>query len=180
MADLHFVYGDFEYLLCSPKSKSQNNRGNKSTLPKGPDYPPVASPLGFDRLSSNPPRQQSEWLESRQLASLDAADYKLNFFGYLALAPAEHYGGHLPKTFFSSRRALETLLRRLILDPAKYPNIKQVIGTVTGLLVDSAHPEKSISAAVVRDRDGVSQQISSSLLIGQISVFFSSHNLIDR
>ncbi|KAJ7588541.1 hypothetical protein C8J56DRAFT_785461 [Mycena floridula] len=48
------------------------------------------------------------------------------------LIPYAEYNGNLPKVFYPSRAGLETLIRRLVLG-GNFPNIRQVIGTVTGV-----------------------------------------------
>ena len=77
----------------------------------------------------------------------------------------------LPKTMFASRRGYETLLRRLVLDKARYPNIEQIAGTVTEI-----HPDKEngsrIGSISVRKEDGDIVKLSGECFVG-----LSSFNL---
>ncbi len=80
-------------------------------------------------------------------------------------APYSKYGGELPKTFFASRQALETLTRRLTLTK-EYPNIEQIIGTVTGYTADEKHPDR-LSKVSLRTREGATIDLDATFVIGQ-------------
>ncbi|KIJ68613.1 hypothetical protein HYDPIDRAFT_81894 [Hydnomerulius pinastri MD-312] len=94
-----------------------------------------------------------------------------NFFlrGAPALFPY-HLGDKLAKTLFSGRQGLETLLRRLLLRDASYPNVRWVAGAVTGVnpdpedtsrlgnvMVQTKEGAITIKSALVVDCTGASQ-----------------------
>ncbi|KAF8916286.1 hypothetical protein CPB85DRAFT_1251006 [Mucidula mucida] len=91
------------------------------------------------------------------------ADFHANFFGHVMQAPYSKYGGELPKTFFASRQALETLTRRLTLTK-EYPNIEQIIGTVTGYTADEKHPDR-LSKVSLRTREGATIDLDATFVI---------------
>ena len=76
----------------------------------------------------------------------------------------------VPKTMFASRRGYETLLRRLVLDKARYPNIEQIAGTVTEI-----HPDKENSSRIgsisVRKEDGDIVKLSGECFVGGLLSF---------
>ncbi|KAF9047117.1 hypothetical protein BDZ89DRAFT_26674 [Hymenopellis radicata] len=86
----------------------------------------------------------------------DIGDYGGNFFGHILSPPYTQYGGTLPKTLFASRKALETLLRRLVFtSKGHHSDIQQIIGTITGVRADALQPDR-LSEVLVRTSDGSS------------------------
>ncbi|KAG6827587.1 hypothetical protein H0H92_011210 [Tricholoma furcatifolium] len=75
------------------------------------------------------------------------AEVKTSFSGLLPLDPSPRYGGVLPKTFYGSRRGVETLLRRLVFS-GNYPSIEQVTGIVTGVNRHPSDPSKLCGVSV--------------------------------
>ncbi len=82
--------------------------------------------------------------------------------------PYAEYGGTLPKTIHASRAGTETFLRRLVLG-GDYKNIRQIIGTVTGVPRNPHNPE-FIDHVTVRTPEGT-QNIAASLVIGMILLY---------
>ena len=70
----------------------------------------------------------------------------------------------LPKTFYATRHGLETLLRRLLLGNKQYPNVEQVVGTVTGVIASESDPN-TLKGVSVRTDDG-EKTIAAVLVIG--------------
>ena len=70
----------------------------------------------------------------------------------------------LENTAFSTRHGFETLLRRLTMGKKQYPNIEQMVGTVTGVIPSDNDPTK-LQAVSVRTSDG-DRTIDASLIIG--------------
>ncbi|KAK0188416.1 hypothetical protein F5146DRAFT_1055146 [Armillaria mellea] len=68
--------------------------------------------------------------------------------------PHAEYGGSLPKTIYASRAGLETCLRRLVLG-GKYKNIRQIVGTVTGVSRSVSNPNL-LDAVTIRTPEGPS------------------------
>ncbi|KAF5364757.1 hypothetical protein D9758_009295 [Tetrapyrgos nigripes] len=86
--------------------------------------------------------------------------------GHILMNPIDEYGGILPKTTVAGRRGLETLLRRLTLNEQRYPNIKQVAGTVTGMsLRETTGKSKDITKITIRTEEGINQEIDAALVI---------------
>ncbi|KAF9031538.1 hypothetical protein BDZ89DRAFT_1063935 [Hymenopellis radicata] len=81
------------------------------------------------------------------------ADFKSNFWGQYLRVPYEEYLGDLPKTLFASRRAIETLIRRLTLNSTAFPDIQQITGTVVGVTRDPSAPGY-LRQVKVRTQDG--------------------------
>ncbi|KIY66467.1 hypothetical protein CYLTODRAFT_411806 [Cylindrobasidium torrendii FP15055 ss-10] len=61
---------------------------------------------------------------------VDRTDMDYRISGVSPPSAPKFYGGNTPKRLWSSRRGLETLLRRLVLDTKAYPNIEQFVGSV--------------------------------------------------
>ncbi|KAG7444010.1 uncharacterized protein BT62DRAFT_1008697 [Guyanagaster necrorhizus] len=76
--------------------------------------------------------------------------------------PHAEYGGSLPKTMYASRVGLETCLRRLVLG-GRYKNIRQIIGTVTGVCRSASDPG-FLDAVTVRTLEG-SSSIKAALVV---------------
>ena len=62
------------------------------------------------------------------------------FGGNFPPAPYHEYPDGLPETCFASRQGFETLIRRLVLDSTRYPNIEYITGTVTEYHADPRSP----------------------------------------
>ncbi len=80
------------------------------------------------------------------------------------MTPYAEYNGDLPKTIFVSRPGLETLIRRLVLG-GQYRNIKQIIGTVTGL-VRNASDLQYLNQVTVRTVEGA-RTINAAMVVGE-------------
>jgi hypothetical protein len=70
----------------------------------------------------------------------------------------------LPNTLHATRHGLETLLRRLVFGNNQYPNIEQIVGTVTGV-ISSANDPTSLQGVSVRTSNS-DKTIPASLVIG--------------
>ncbi|KAJ3807034.1 hypothetical protein F5876DRAFT_48895 [Lentinula aff. lateritia] len=92
-------------------------------------------------------------------------DRKNNFAGTLIPAPVDSYGGNLPKTIYSGRAGLETLLRRLVLGRGSYPNITQIAGTVVGVLPHSNGDASHIGGVKIRRPDLTIEELDASLVV---------------
>ncbi|KIY64472.1 hypothetical protein CYLTODRAFT_380853 [Cylindrobasidium torrendii FP15055 ss-10] len=95
---------------------------------------------------------------------ITAWDWNTYFWGNYIKSPSRWYGGSLPKCLYAGRRGLETLARRLTLNHKLYPNIEQIIGTVTGINVNDEHPGllKEVS---YRDAEGKTRTIDAALVV---------------
>ncbi|KAF9047116.1 hypothetical protein BDZ89DRAFT_1058184 [Hymenopellis radicata] len=91
------------------------------------------------------------------------ANFRPNFFGHVMKVPCSHNGGDLPKMLFASRQALETLTRRLTLT-REYPNIQQIIGTVTGYTANDKHPDR-LGKVSYRTREGATIDLDATFVI---------------
>ncbi|EGN96341.1 hypothetical protein SERLA73DRAFT_186050 [Serpula lacrymans var. lacrymans S7.3] len=80
-------------------------------------------------------------------------DFRTYIWGYFPTAPYHQYPNGLPPVCFPSRRGLETLLRRLVLDKDKFPNIEYVVGSVSEFHADPACPSR-LQKVTVRTDDG--------------------------
>ncbi|KAK0239353.1 hypothetical protein EDD85DRAFT_936439 [Armillaria nabsnona] len=89
-------------------------------------------------------------------------DTQFHFWGHSIRMPYAEYGGTLPKTIHASRAGTETFLRRLVLG-GDYKNIRQIIGTVTGVSRNPHNPE-FIEHVTVRTPEGT-QNIAASLVV---------------
>jgi hypothetical protein len=99
--------------------------------------------------------------------------------GHIVPPPYEEYGDNLPKSVFPSRPGLETMLRRLVLGNGQYPNIKQVVGTVTGVRRASDDPTR-LGEVTVRTKEG-EMTLPAALVAGQFILDMSTvpHVLTD-
>ncbi len=82
--------------------------------------------------------------------------------------PEAEYGGALPKTIYAGRAGVETFLRHLVLG-GDYKNIRQVIGTVTGVSRNANSPE-FIDQVTVRTSEGT-RTIPAALVVGMTLLF---------
>ncbi|KAJ7712043.1 hypothetical protein B0H16DRAFT_1626511 [Mycena metata] len=81
---------------------------------------------------------------------------RFNLSGVLLRIPFSAYKSGLPKTMYLGRSGFETLLRRLVLDRASFPNIEFMTGTVTDVLPDPANRSR-LNKVVVRTESGVDE-----------------------
>jgi hypothetical protein len=110
------------------------------------------------------------------VSSILPADFKFHGWGRLTVVPYEEYNNDLPKTIIGSRPGVESLLRQLVIGRKEYPNIEQIVGTVTGVTRSSIDPTR-FSDAVVRTNEG-NISLPATLVIGSFNsvltfVFFA-------
>ena len=98
------------------------------------------------------------------------ADFKFAIGGHLINLGDDKSQNALPQTLFASRHGLETLLRRLVVGNKHYPNIEQMVGTVTGVISSATDPTK-VQGVSVRTSSG-EQVISASLVVGMHSAVY--------
>lgn len=97
--------------------------------------------------------------------SVLAADFsRVTNWGYSIPSPVKQYQGNLPKTIFSSRHGLETALRHFVIGRNQYPNIEQIVGTVTGVQRSPSDPT-SIEEVTIRTKEG-EMTLSAALVVG--------------
>lgn len=87
------------------------------------------------------------------------------WWGNAAIVPTKEFGGSIPDAMWATRRALETAMRRRVLDRKAYPNITQIVGQVTGLITDKSRGD-SISGCTYRDVDGNSNDMHAVFVAG--------------
>ncbi|KIY63038.1 hypothetical protein CYLTODRAFT_458461 [Cylindrobasidium torrendii FP15055 ss-10] len=92
-------------------------------------------------------------------------DFQSRNWGIPTKDPRPYFGGKLPTTLWAGRRGFETLLRHLTLDKTSYPNIEQIVGTVTGFTLDPARPDH-LKSVTYRDAEGGNQDIDATLVVG--------------
>ncbi|KIY62533.1 hypothetical protein CYLTODRAFT_383478 [Cylindrobasidium torrendii FP15055 ss-10] len=92
------------------------------------------------------------------------ADFQSRNWGIPVKDPRPYFSGKLPTILWAGRRGLETLLRHLTLDKTLYPNIEQVVGTVTGLTTDPARPQ-ALKSVTYRDADGGNHKLDAALVV---------------
>jgi hypothetical protein len=71
---------------------------------------------------------------------------------------------NLENTAFCTRHGFEPLLRRLVMGRKQYPNIEQIVGTVTSVIPSDIN-STTLQAVSVRTNDG-NRIIDASLIIG--------------
>ncbi|KAJ7195833.1 hypothetical protein GGX14DRAFT_376714 [Mycena pura] len=89
---------------------------------------------------------------------------RFNASGVLLRIPFSSYESELPKTMYVSRSGFETLLRRLVLDKASYPNIELVPDTVTDILPDPQDRSR-LRTVVVRTESSSLREFPASLVV---------------
>jgi len=97
-------------------------------------------------------------------ASVLPADPTLFHSGTPTVIPYEEYDGDLPKTIVGSRPGLESVIRRCVIGNRQYPNIKQIVGTVTGFSRSSSDPVR-LQEVTVRTNEGTIS-LSAALVVG--------------
>ncbi|KAK0489409.1 hypothetical protein IW261DRAFT_1641693 [Armillaria novae-zelandiae] len=90
-------------------------------------------------------------------------DTQVHLWGNDTKKPYNEYGGTLPKTIYTGRIALETLLRRLVLG-GKYKNIRQITGIATGVSRNASNP-RFIEQVSIRTAEGAIVDIPTALVI---------------
>lgn len=101
---------------------------------------------------------------TRGLSSVNE-DRGVHVSGHFILEPLKQYNGQLPPHLFAGRRGTETLLRRLVLDKARFPNIVQIAGTVTSIVPSARSDCTNLHGVKIRTDRG-EQLLSASLVIG--------------
>jgi hypothetical protein len=97
-------------------------------------------------------------------SSVGAADFNLALYGRFFNLGNENSRNTLPNTLFATRHGIETLLRRLVIGNHDYPNIEQIVGTVTGVISSINDPTR-LHGISVRTSDG-DKILPASLVIG--------------
>ncbi|KAF8806727.1 hypothetical protein BYT27DRAFT_7242488 [Phlegmacium glaucopus] len=108
--------------------------------------------MGFLGLKRLFPSFEKECLASD--VHILPADWNQRVRGKHVPEPYQSYRGKLPESAHWGRPGAESLLRRLVLGQHKYPNIKTMIGTVTGVHADPTDPSR-IRKVSVRTVDGI-------------------------
>jgi hypothetical protein len=99
--------------------------------------------------------------------------------GHSIPAPYEDYQGNLPKSVFPSRLGLETMLRRLVFGDGRYPNIEQLVGTVTGVQPALDDPTR-LEKVTIRTKEG-EMTLPAALVVGQfISEILTAPPVVSR
>ncbi|SJL13855.1 uncharacterized protein ARMOST_17304 [Armillaria ostoyae] len=99
-------------------------------------------------------------------SSIGPADHVVSTWGRWSKKPYDQYNGVLPDSMTASRRGFETLLRRLVLGGG-HKNIRQVIGTVTGISRSASNPEY-LDRVTIRTTAGT-REIDAALVVGAAS-----------
>ncbi|KAF8219398.1 hypothetical protein L208DRAFT_1418297, partial [Tricholoma matsutake] len=95
--------------------------------------------------------------------SIGPADSKLAFYGNFLNLGDEKSRDSLSNTLFATRHGFETLLRRLVIGNKEYPNIEQIVGTVTGIIPSQNDPTR-LRGVSIRTNKG-DEVLSASLVI---------------
>ncbi|KAG7444024.1 uncharacterized protein BT62DRAFT_952962 [Guyanagaster necrorhizus] len=120
----------------------------------------VLLPLGYKAMSKLFPNLEEQGKASG--IKVGPSKLHIHFWGNDTRMPDEEYGGALPKTIYAGRAGMETFLRRLVLG-GDYKNIRQVIGTVTGVARNTRSPE-FIDQVTIRTPEGI-QNIPAVLVV---------------
>jgi hypothetical protein len=108
------------------------------------------------------------------------SDLKMCIAGHFLQTPYHEYPDGLPETCFTSRQGLETLIRRLVLDITKYPNIKYVSGSATEYHADPKSPI-ALHKVTISESGGEAVELDADLVLGWSSLQpCSSHSLTNR
>ncbi|KAK0188450.1 hypothetical protein F5146DRAFT_1225237 [Armillaria mellea] len=92
-----------------------------------------------------------------------------HFWSHSARMPYAEYGGTLPKTIYASRAGTETFIRRLVLG-GEYKNIRQIIGTVTGVSRSPHNPSSLTMLQSVLLKGPETLQLLSSLIVQDLQL----------
>ena len=93
-----------------------------------------------------------------------ASDLKMCIGGHFPLTPYHEYPDGFPETCFTSRQGLETLIRRLVLDSTKYPNIEYITGSASEYHADPKNPK--VLDKVIALSGGGTVEINANLVVG--------------
>jgi hypothetical protein len=93
------------------------------------------------------------------------ADLRFNYQGNELKVPVDEYWGDLPKMLYFARASFESLLRRLLFGSGQYPNLEQIVGTVTGIERTVEEPER-VGGVKIRTKDG-NMTLPAALVIGE-------------
>ncbi|KAF8236757.1 hypothetical protein L208DRAFT_1390284 [Tricholoma matsutake] len=119
-----------------PKADSRKN--NRSRIVQ---YHSIQAfqPFGFMALKKLFPHFEEE-CGNFDIRVLPADFSPVKTWGHTTPSPFEYYEGNLPKTMFASRHGIETVLRKCVMGKNDYPNIEQIVGTVTGVKCSPRDP----------------------------------------
>ncbi|SJL13842.1 uncharacterized protein ARMOST_17291 [Armillaria ostoyae] len=112
----------------------------------------IIFPMGYKAMAKLFPNIEEQGKASS--IKVGPSNWHVHFWGNdtITRAPDAEYGGTLPKSLYTGRAGIETLLRRLVLR-GDYKNIRQVIGTVTGVS-RNANRLEFIDQVTVRTSEG--------------------------
>ncbi|KAK0442335.1 hypothetical protein EV421DRAFT_1736204 [Armillaria borealis] len=111
----------------------------------------IILPMGYKAMAKLFPNIEEQGKASS--IKVGPSNWHVHFWGNDTRAPDAEYGGTLPKSIYTGRAGIETLLRRLV-PGGDYKNIRQVIGTVTGVSRNANSPE-FIDQVTVRTSEGI-------------------------
>ena len=114
---------------------------------------------------------------ANSFASIRPGNYKLAFYGHLPDLPDDDSADAVPCSVFTTRHGFETLLRRLVIGSNRYPNIEQIVGTVTGVIHSPDDPT-TLREVSVRTSDG-DITLPAALVIGSCAHSGVGVNLAD-
>ncbi|KAF5352102.1 hypothetical protein D9757_013763 [Collybiopsis confluens] len=92
------------------------------------------------------------------------ANAQFTYAGIPIASPLKSYSGQLPRTLQSGRRALETLLRRLVLSQERYPRIEQIAGTIIGI-TPSPNDRSFIRSVRIRHADRQITELDAAMVV---------------
>ena len=93
------------------------------------------------------------------------ADFKVCVAGHFLHTPHNEYPEGLPEACFTSRQGLETLIRRLVLDSTKYPNIEYITGVATEYHADPGD-STLLHKVIVSDLRSETAEFDADLVLG--------------
>lgn len=96
--------------------------------------------------------------------SVGPADLKIAIYGRFFNLEEEKGRSVLEHTLFATRHGIETLLRQLVIGTKQYPNIQQMVGTVTGV-IPSETDSSTLQGVLVRTGNG-EVTLPASLVVG--------------
>ncbi|PBK99980.1 hypothetical protein ARMGADRAFT_525668 [Armillaria gallica] len=146
-----------------PDAKRQDAWNQENTRSRIMQYESLHGPIqrfAFMALCNLFPNLTKECEASDILIS--PADHVVSTWGRWSKKPYDQYNGVLPDSLTASRRGFETLLRRLVLGGC-HKNIRQVIGTVTGVSRSASSPEY-IDRVTIRTTAGA-REINAALVV---------------
>ena len=105
--------------------------------------------------------RSKSWNFANRPSRIRPGNYHISAFGHDITLPDD-----VPEAIFASRQGYETLLRRLILDKNRHPNIEQIIGTVTGISPDDTN-SSCVRSVSIRKEDGTIVSVQGRFFIGR-------------